>query len=183
MVRQMRRIYARALAAPLTYPEIGACIDAPMPQGYLHIDEHVRVCTANEFERARDALLDWAPHRGAGIDVHPPDARPMLGTTVVLRIGFGPLRIIAPCRIVRAIDEPDRAGFAYGTLPGHPERGEEAFVLRRTSEATVLSIRAFSRPDRWFSRLGAPVSRLVQRRVTAAYLRAIPSAMQASAIS
>ena len=25
----------------------------------------------------------------------------------------------------------DPAGFGYGTLPGHPERGEEAFVVGR----------------------------------------------------
>ena len=27
----------------------------------------------------------------------------------------------APCRVVYVIDEPDVRGFAYGTLPGHPE--------------------------------------------------------------
>jgi uncharacterized protein (UPF0548 family) len=76
-----------------------------------------------------------------------------------------------------------RAGFAHGTLPGHPERGEESFVLHRTDSDTLSGIRAFSRPARRFSRIGAPVSRLVQRRVTAAYLRAIPSALQPSANS
>ena len=34
----------------------------------------------------------------------------------------------APCRVVYVIDEPDIRGFAYGTLPGHPESGEERFV-------------------------------------------------------
>lgn len=31
----------------------------------------------------------------------------------------------------RCIDEPDRQGFAYGTLPGHPESGIEQFTLTR----------------------------------------------------
>jgi uncharacterized protein (UPF0548 family) len=30
-----------------------------------------------------------------------------------------------PCRVVYVVDEPRRAGFAYGTLPGHPEIGGE----------------------------------------------------------
>ena len=35
-----------------------------------------------------------------------------------------------PCRVVYVVDEPDRRGFAYGTLPGHPESGEELFLVR-----------------------------------------------------
>jgi uncharacterized protein (UPF0548 family) len=175
--------YERARVAALTYPEIGAAVDGPMPAGYDHLDARARVGSADGFERAREALFGWALQRHVGATVHPPDARPTPGTTVLLRLGLGPLRMIAPCRVVWAVDEPDRAGFAYGTLPGHPERGEEAFILQRTGEGTVLTIRAFSRPARWFSRLGAPVSRLVQRWATAAYLRAIPSAMQPSANS
>jgi uncharacterized protein (UPF0548 family) len=179
----MRRAYEKALGAQPTYPEIGASVDGPMPPGYDHVEGRVRVGTADEFGRARDALFGWAPQRRAGIEIHPRDARPEPGTTVLLRIGLGPIGITAPCRVVLAVDEPDRAGFAYGTLPGHPERGEESFVLHRTDTDTLFEIRAFSRPARWFSRLGAPVSRTVQRRVTAAYLRAIPSAIQPSANS
>jgi len=179
----MRRAYANALGAQPTYPEIGASLDGPLPPGYDHVDGRVRVGTADEFERARAALFGWAPQRHAGIEIHPADARPDVGTTVLLRIGFGPLRITAPCRVVRVVDEPGRAGFAYGTLPGHPERGEESFVLHRTDSDTMFEIRAFSRPARWFSHVGAPVSRMVQRRVTAAYLRGIPSAIPPSANS
>ena len=36
---------------------------------------------------------------------------------------IGPLTAVAVCRIVAVVDEPDRYGFAYGTLPGHTERG------------------------------------------------------------
>ena len=52
------------------------------------------------------------------------DARP--GERVVSRIAPG---IATPCRVVYVIDEPSRRGFAYGTLPGHPESGEEAFIV------------------------------------------------------
>ncbi|OLT09039.1 hypothetical protein BJF78_06345 [Pseudonocardia sp. CNS-139] len=153
---------------------MGASVgDGPLPAGYDHVEERARVGGVEEFARARDGLFAWALQRHARVAVHPPDARPVPGTTVVLRLGAGPLHVTAPCRVVWAVDEPGRAGFAYGTLPGHPERGEESFVLHRTAEGTLLVVRAFSRPDRWYSRLGAPVSGLVQRRVTARYLSAL----------
>lgn len=72
------------------------------------------------------------------------------------------------------MDEPDRVGFAYGTLPGHPECGEQSFVVTRDETGAVwFTIRAFSRPARWFSRLGAPVTRVLQRLATRRYLRAL----------
>ncbi|WP_277246550.1 DUF1990 family protein [Micrococcus terreus] len=36
-----------------------------------------------------------------------------------------------------------------------------------------LSITAFSRPATWWSRLGSPVARLAQRRITETYLSAL----------
>ena len=91
-----------------------------------------------------------------------------------LRIGVGPLRITAPCRVLRVIDEPDRAGFVYGTLPGHPEAGIEEFTLSRTPTGLVrLHLDAVFRPATWYARLGAPAARLVQARLTQRYLRAL----------
>lgn len=66
-----------------------------------------------------------------------------------------------------------QTGFAYGTLPGHPERGEEAFVVERAGIAATFSIVAFSRPAALAARLGGPIARGVQRRVTRAYLDAL----------
>ena len=83
---------------------------------------------------------------------------------MTLHARFGPLRIVAPTRVVYVIDEPDRRGFAYGTLPGHPESGEEVFIVERQAGSTSVEVRAFSRPGRWFTRLGAPVARRIQRR-------------------
>jgi uncharacterized protein (UPF0548 family) len=72
------------------------------------------------------------------------------------------------------IDEPDKAGFAYGTLPGHPECGEAAFTLVLGSDARVaFVVRSFSRRVDPLARLGAPVARLVQTRVTRRYIDAL----------
>ena len=44
--------------------------------------------------------------------------------TVLLLIHAGALQAVAPCRVVYVVDGPGQFSFAYGTLPGHPERGE-----------------------------------------------------------
>jgi uncharacterized protein (UPF0548 family) len=49
-------------------------------------------------------------------------------------------------------------------------------VVRLDGDIIRLDIVAFSRPARWYSRLGAPVSRLVQDRITLRYLAALRDA-------
>jgi uncharacterized protein (UPF0548 family) len=94
------------------------------------------------------------------------------GDTAKLRMALWPFPI--PARVVYVIDEPSRHGFAYGTLPGHPERGEEAFVVERLADGSVwLVIRAFSRPAGPLSWIGYPVARLLQALYTARYERAL----------
>jgi uncharacterized protein (UPF0548 family) len=77
-------------------------------------------------------------------------------------------------RVVYVVDEDRRRGFAYGTLPGHPESGEESFVVEHLEDDTVrFAITAFSHPATLLAKLGGPVSRLVQSRVTNRYLHAV----------
>jgi uncharacterized protein (UPF0548 family) len=80
----------------------------------------------------------------------------------------------APARVVYVVDEPTRRGFAYGTLPGHPEDGEEAFIVERGDDGSVwLVLRAFSRPATWYWWMVAPVLRLTQAFYTRRYGRAL----------
>ena len=84
------------------------------------------------------------------------------------------LYVVAACRIVWVVDEDDRFGFGYGTLPAHPECGEEAFVVRRDeAEQVHFDIRAFSRPRHLLARAGAPFARVIQERITRRYLAAM----------
>ena len=117
--------------------------------------------------------MNWGLQTGSGmtVDISGPIE---VGDTVRLTIPFGPLRVHAPARVVYVVDEPRLAGFAYGTLPGHPERGEEAFLVELAADGTVsVVIRAFSRPASWFWWCGAPVLRLAQELYTRRYLRAL----------
>lgn len=151
------------LDGPFTYAEVGATRDAPLPAGYRHVLRDVEVGAGRDvFERAAEALLTFGMHRGAGLTVGT-RAPAVPGLPVVIRIGAGPLRLTAPCRVVYRIDQPDRQGFAYGTLDGHPERGEEAFVLHLTGAGRIrFRITAFSRPASALARLGGPLTTLAQ---------------------
>jgi uncharacterized protein (UPF0548 family) len=96
------------------------------------------------------------------------------GETAVMFLGWGALSVRIPVRIVYTIDEPTRRGFAYGTLPGHPESGEEAFIVeQREDESVWLTIRAFSRPAYRWLWLGYPVLRLFQAIFTSRYEHAL----------
>lgn len=96
-----------------------------------------------------------------------------MGEVVVLTLGFGPEAMRAPCRVVRIVDEPDRRGFTYGTLPGHPESGEESFVLEQGADGTItFTVTAISRPASLVARLGGPLTRIVQTAIADCYLRA-----------
>jgi len=82
--------------------------------------------------------------------------------------------IAAPCRIVGVVDEPHRWGFAYGTLPGHPEQGEEAFVVSIGADELVrFTITAFSRPGELLTRVAGPIGRAIQSTGTRGYLKAL----------
>jgi uncharacterized protein (UPF0548 family) len=96
------------------------------------------------------------------------------GMTATLSIKLGLFKVTAPVRVVYVIDEAARIGFAYGTLAGHPESGEESFIVEHRSDDSVwLTIRAFSRPSTWYYRLASPVLRLQQAKFTRRYLRAL----------
>ena len=154
----------------LTYPEHGAT-RGTLPSGYHHMEHRARLGTGRAvFERGAAALMSWEMHRAAGLRVTAEgDARP--GERVVSRIAPG---IAAPCRVVYVIDEPSRRGFAYGTLPGHPESGEEAFIVEIDQSAEVwFTVRAFTRPGTLLARLSGPFGRGAQRLMAGRYTRAM----------
>jgi uncharacterized protein (UPF0548 family) len=156
----------------LTYPEVGATLAADLPPGYHHLVAARRVGDREAYDEVVALVLAWGLQRGSGIRVPPglPDATP--GLRAVLRLGPAPLALRVPVEVVAVLDEPDRGGFAYGTLPGHPERGEELFAVERRTDGTWVVVRAFSRPGRWFTRLGSPMAGLAQRAMTRRYLAA-----------
>ena len=79
--------------------------------------------------------------------------------------------VTGACRITRVVDTETTFGFAYGTLPHHPEQGEEAFLVHRRDDGSVVfEIVAFSRPATLPTRLIGPLGRRLQRRSIERYL-------------
>src|SRR3954454_3069745 len=109
----------------LTYTEVGATASRP-PAGYRHDrwETDLGPDEGDRFARAARALREWAPQRGAGLRVFPGDPV-SLDASFVLVIPMPAGFATAAGRVVDVVDERDRWGFAYGTLPAHPEQGEE----------------------------------------------------------
>jgi uncharacterized protein (UPF0548 family) len=152
----------------LSYEGVGGTRRHP-PAGYHAFARSTALPAATDFESATRRLFTWHVQEHAGLRVNASDAFIVPDTVAVLRL----LGLPAPVRVVYVIDEPDTRGFAYGTLPGHPESGEESFTLRRHNDGMIsFMITAFSRPARLFAKLAGPVGRRLQGAVTSRYLRA-----------
>ena len=158
-------------AASFTYPEVGATALESLPAGYGHLDRW-RNLLDSEFDSAAARLMTWRIHEAAGLRVAASRRRVEPDAVVEMILGPRWMRLRAVCRVVYVIEEPDRVGFAYGTLPGHAESGEESFVLDRRDGRPRFSVRAFSNPATRLARLGGPVTGLIQRAKTEGYLRA-----------
>jgi uncharacterized protein (UPF0548 family) len=172
----LRVTYPADLAdAPFTYDEIGRTVAGPLPSGYRHGVRRVVVGHGREaFERTAAAVLGWRAQRAVGLRVRASGPASSPGTVVVLTAGLPRLGYDIPCRVVWGAATGDERGFAYGTLPGHPESGEERFAVRLTpSGAVEFEIRTFFRLASLPARLAAPVSLLLQRAATERYLSAI----------
>jgi uncharacterized protein (UPF0548 family) len=163
-----------------TYDAVGATRTGEAPEGFrvgrLTVD-----VAGGAFADGVRVLRGWEVHRGAGAPVFPADAVLAEGATVVVTLRLAPslVTMVAPCRVVYVTDEPDRFGFGYGTLPGHPEAGEEAFHVVRTPEGIRFEIDVLWRPIHPLVRLGGPVSRWIQAAMTRRYLSAFRSAVTA----
>lgn len=130
------------------------------------------------WDAARRAVLEWGVKTRSGFRVVPDGAAALQvtdGADYWLSASVGPVTVREPVRVVAVVDRPDRCGFAYGTLAGHPVSGEEAFILSRTPDGdVVLTLRSLTRPapgGAW--RAAFPVLLVAQRIYRRRYLRAL----------
>ncbi len=153
------RLASLALAAGASAAELG------LGDAWRILDE-ARVVGIGEksFQRASANLLEFRAHRYAGVRVRRDSADP---DVVWLRVG----PTLSPCRILHMERAPRRTVLVYGTLPGHVECGEEAFLIEHRADGSVVGrCVAFSRPDRWFARLAPHLAAAAQSLITRRYL-------------
>ncbi|WP_205325112.1 DUF1990 family protein [Glycomyces sp. YM15] len=145
----------------VNYPEAGATRTGTLPPGYRHL-ERTAVLDAT-LPEAADLLMTWGLHERCGLRPEASAERAAPGVEVVLRFA-GVLHI--PCQVVWADETPDRVGFGYGSMPGHPETGEAAFLLEAADGRVRFTVRSFSRAGTVAARLGGPVARFLRSRAT-----------------
>lgn len=157
-------------SAPLTYPpDLQVGVDRP---GWDVLSES-NTLRRNDFEALGWELFQWRFHERAGLRMRVSDVPLRVGsvTSMTVRVAGVPVR--ARCRVTEVIDEINRKGFSYGTLPGHPEVGIERFLLQRgPSGAVTFRVTATSRPSSVVGFLAGPVARRVQHRIVRRYLQA-----------
>ncbi|HVX12672.1 MAG TPA: DUF1990 domain-containing protein [Pirellulales bacterium] len=178
----IRRFLSEQAGLPFSYAAVGATADEP-PGDFVVDHTRIRLGEGEAvFQAGRAALQRWEQFRLGWVEAWSADTPIRPGEVVaVLGRAMG-LWWLNSCRIVYVVDEVGpvtRFGFAYGTLPGHVESGEERFLIewQRTDNSVWYDILAFSKPNHILARLGYPIVRRLQKRFgrdsAASVLRAV----------
>jgi len=163
---QTRAFIERERNLPYSYSEVGSTQkETPVP-GFDNDFNFIELGQgAAEWEAAKEAIRQWKMFPGGWACIWPEHTTLREGEVVAMQAKVMGLWWLNSCRIVYVIDVQDKFGFAYGTLPGHAECGEELFMVEKTPEGIVRYVlKAFSRPRVWVARLGYPIARAQQRR-------------------
>jgi uncharacterized protein (UPF0548 family) len=157
----------RALRFP--YTEVGATRASAVPRGYTV--DHNRVLLGRGpkvFAQAKRAIRAWKMFEMDWLELCWTDAVIEVGSTVGVLVGHYGFWSLNPCRVAYVLEERGRVekfGFAYGTLPGHGEIGEERFSVEfdQRDSSVWYDLYAFSRPG-VMARMGYPLARALQQR-------------------
>ena len=168
-VEAMRRFLAAQAKLPFTYEAVGATAETP-PAGYVVDRTRIKLGEGEAvFQSSIAALRRWEQFRLGWVEAWSPDTPIQPGAVVAVMGRAICLWWLNACRIVYVVDDSgpiSSFGFAYGTLPGHVESGEERFLIEwnRADNSVWYDILAFSRPNHFLTRLGYPLVRRTQKR-------------------
>jgi uncharacterized protein (UPF0548 family) len=171
-------VNTRIAAGELNYEGIGSTEHGPPPEDADCLVTHGFVGEGMAtYRRVVQGMLTWQLQKRAGLRVRAESDVVVPGTRVVSGFGVGPFRLNAPCEVVwtrRPVPGggPQSAGFGYGTLPGHPVRGEEAFEVTIDEKGIVtIAITAFGVPSNWFFAAGGALTKRARSHITSRYIR------------
>jgi uncharacterized protein (UPF0548 family) len=168
--KKLEALLRAAQKSEFSYPEIGQSVTMKeIPSKEYNIDRYHCVLGKGEqvFERAKEALQQWIHFDLGWVRIDAPMPSEGLTVPVCIRVfGFWTVNF---CRVVYSQEELGqirRWRFAYGTLEQHAEEGEERFTIEfnQQTEEVTYEIVAFSRPRHILSRIGYPLTRMLQKR-------------------
>lgn len=176
---------ARQAKTPVNFEHLGTT-RTECPSGFAV--NHHRVCLGHgreAFERARQAIRDWKMFDLDWIQLCWPDTPIDEGSVVAILFRVFGVWQGGACRIVYTIDEAgdvDRFGFAYATIHGHPECGEERFLVEwnHADDSVWYDLMSYSRPATLLVRLGSWYARRAQKRFALGSLDAMTRATKSS---
>jgi uncharacterized protein (UPF0548 family) len=151
-----------------SYAEVGFSRQQA-PRGY--IIDHNRINLGHgpdTFQKAKVAIRQWKMFDMSWVSLCWPETPIESGATVAVLISHLGFWSLNASRIVYVIQEQGRIekyGFAYGTLAGHAEIGEERFTVEfnQDDQTVWFDLYAFSRPH-LAARFAYPFSRMLQKR-------------------
>ena len=150
----------------LTYPEVGTTATGEKFAHYDNDDNYIILGKgAKVWEKAKVALRNWQQFPLPWTKIYPNTRELKEGEVVVVMFRLMGIWWRNSAKIVYTFNESNRFGFAYGTLPGHIEMGEEVFWIERNKEEVVsYHIKAFSTPRFWLAKIAYPIARMYQRK-------------------
>jgi len=152
-----------------SYKEVGASKDK-IPSGYPINHYRIQIGNgADAFALAKNAIQNWTMYQLEWTRLFPAAAPIAVGAVVCVVVNHHFCWSINPCRIVYILEQTDkveRYGFAFGTLPGHSEEGEERFTVEwnRAADSVWYELLAFALPHHILARIGFPFVGLFQRK-------------------
>jgi uncharacterized protein (UPF0548 family) len=164
---EIRALLRARAEAPFTYKDVGVTRDelSVAPSGFKLDRYGTELGRGQEvFERAREVLGkigNYPPSFTRVVRLTDVIEPGMMFATVASHFGFVSVH---PCRMIFVEQNEHRLAFGFGTLRGHAESGEERFEVSIREDVVRYDVQAFSRPDGWVARIGAPVNRAFQLR-------------------
>lgn len=167
--------YANTLVnKPLSYDEVGAT-KGKFPDGYTIDKYKIDLGTGKDvFDKAVKGFNIGVSHSGANLMIAPKEFAFVKGSSVLFGFRLGPFTLGILDRIVYMNQTENYFECAYGTVQGHPEKGEELFkITLQDNGQVVYEIICFSKIVAPLARLGYPVSRFLQKSMTRKYLTSL----------
>lgn len=177
-----------------------------------HLQHQLDLGPAELFPLAREAVLTWKLQESAGV-IARPVRRVHIGQIIHLRLNpiwpAPPRRWrgrdlsipVGTCEVVDVIDTERAAGFAYRTLPGHLESGEQTFLVSIGPEGFIgpegstgpegsagpeerlgVSITSDSVPENPLLKAFAPLSVAAQKMMAARYAEGLKQILRSAEV-